>query len=75
MKWENNLMAYEEDIKSRGFWDWIKAHTSFMWPLRRYEGILEPNEQNMKFLGRDLKGKKDFDPEVEIGNITGIHFG
>jgi len=38
MKWENTLMAYEEDIKSRSFWDWIKAHTSFMKPLHRYKG-------------------------------------
>ena len=37
MKWENTLMAYEEDIKSRSFWDWIKAHTSFMKPLHRYK--------------------------------------
>ena len=38
MKWENTLMAYEEDIKNRSFWDWIKAHTSFMKPLHRYKG-------------------------------------
>ena len=37
MKWGNTLMAYEEDIKSRSFWDWIKAHTSFMKPLHRYK--------------------------------------
>ena len=41
MKWENTLMAYEKDIKSRGFWDGVKAHTSFMKPLHRYEGFLE----------------------------------
>jgi len=39
MKWENTLMAYKEDIKNRDFWDWVKAHTSFMKPLHRYEGV------------------------------------
>ena len=75
MKWENTLMAYEEDIKSRGFWDWIKAHTSFMKPLHRYDGVLELTEQRVTFTGRDVKEKKDFKLEVEIGNITDIHFG
>jgi len=75
MKWENTLMAYEEDIKSRGFWDWIKAHTSFMKPLHRYDGILELNELKMTFTGRDIKEGKDYNLEVEIGDITDIHFG
>lgn len=68
-------MAYEEDIKSRSFWDWIKAHTSFMKPLHRYDGVLELTEQNLAFTGKDVKEKKDFKLEVEIGNITDIHFG
>lgn len=46
MKLENTLMAYKENIESRGFWDWIKAHTSFMKPLHRYQGVLELNEKN-----------------------------
>ncbi len=56
MKWENTLMAYEEDIKSRGFWDWVKAHTStsFMKPLHRYEGFLELNEGKITFTGKDV---------------------
>lgn len=58
MKWENTLMAYEEDIKSRSFCDWIKAHTSFMKPLHRYDGVLELTEQKMKFTGRDVKEKR-----------------
>lgn len=34
MKWKNTLMAYEEDIKSRGFWDWTKAHIHHKYGLR-----------------------------------------
>jgi len=26
MKWENTLIAYEEDIKSRSFWDWTSTY-------------------------------------------------
>jgi len=75
MKWENTLMAYEEDIKSRSFWDWIKAHTSFMKPLHRYEGFLELNERNMTFTGKDVKVDKDFNLEIATGDITDIHLG
>jgi len=74
MKWENTLMAYEEDIKSRSLWDWIKAHTSFMKPLHRYDGVLELTEQKMEFTGKDVKEKKDLNLEVEIGNIIDVHF-
>jgi len=75
MKWENTLMAYEEDIKSRSFWDWIKAHTSFMKPLHRYKGVLEIDEQKTTFIGRDVKVDKDFNLEIATGDITDIHFG
>ncbi len=75
MKWENTLMAYEEDIKSRGFWDWVKAHTSSMKPLHRYEGFLELNEGKITFTGKDVKKDKDFNLEMATGDITDIHFG
>jgi len=70
MKWENTLMAYEEDIKSRGFWDWVKAHTSFMKPLHRHEGFLELNEGKITFTGKDVKEDKDFNLEIVTGDIT-----
>ncbi len=53
-------MAYEEDIKSRGWIDWLKAHTTGFKPLHRYEGILELKENELIFNG---KGKKDLDME------------
>ena len=59
-------MAYEENIKSRSFGDWIKAHTSFMKPLHRYEGVLELNERNMTFTGKDVKVDKDFNLEIFV---------
>ncbi len=55
MKWENTLMAYEEDIKSRGFWDCVKAYTSFMKPLHRYEGFLELSKGKIIHTGKDVR--------------------
>ncbi len=75
MKWENTLMAYEEDIKARHLWDWVKAHTSFMKPLHRYKGLLELSERNITFSGKELKENKDFGLKIVTGNIIDIHFG
>jgi len=75
MRWENTLMAYEEDIKSKSSGDWIKAHTSFMKPLHRYEGILELNEEKTIFKGRDAKERRDFNLEIPTKDITGIYLG
>ena len=75
MKWENTLMAYKEDIKNRDFWDWVKAHTSFMKPLHRYEGVLESSEEKINFTGKDVKEDKDFNLEIATVDITDIHFG
>jgi len=68
-------MAYEEDIRSRGFWEWVKAHTSFMKPLHRYEGFLELNEGKITLKGKDTKEDKDFNLEIATGDITDVHFG
>lgn len=68
-------MAYEEDIENRGFLDWLKAHTSFMKPLHRYEGVLELDGERMRFEGRDVKEGGDFKLEAETGNITDVSLG
>jgi hypothetical protein len=75
MEWKNTLMAYEEDVESRGFWDWVKAHTSFMKPLHRYERFLELSKEKITFTGKDVKEDKDFNLEIAIVNITNFHFG
>jgi len=43
--------------------------------LHRYDGVFERTEQRLAFIGRDVNEKEDFRLEVEIGNITDIHFG
>jgi len=75
MKWENSLMAFEEDIKSRSWLDWIKAHTSGFKPLHRYEGVLELNEEELIFDGRDVKENERIKLKVPLRNITDVHYG
>jgi hypothetical protein len=75
MKWENSLMAYEDDIRDRSFWDWMKAHTSGFEPLHRYEGVLGLNEERIIFDGRDVKEAKDFDVEIPLKDVTDVYFG
>lgn len=54
-KWENTLLAFDEDIKKRTLLDWIKAHTSGFKPLHRYREILELNDNELRFDGIDTK--------------------
>jgi len=75
MRWENTLMAYEKDIKSKSFGDWIKAHTSFMKPLHKYEGMLELNGGKTIFKGRDPEEDRDFNLEIPIKDIADIYLG
>lgn len=75
MRWKNTLMAYEEDIKDRSFWDWMKAHTSGFKPLHRYEGVVELNKDEIFFDGTDLKKGENFRLKIPIKNITDVYFG
>ena len=75
MKWDNSLMAFEEDIKNRSFIDWIKSHTSFMKPLHRYEGIFEVNDDTIEFLGEDVKEKKDYTFRIKTADIEDVKYG
>ena len=75
MRWENSLMSYEEDIKNRGFWDWVKAHTSGFKPLHRYEGIFEFTEEEITFGGMDTRLVKEFHLEILLREILDIYYG
>jgi len=75
MKWENTLMAYDKDIKDRSFWDWMKAHTSGFKPLHRYEGVLELNENQIIFSGKDVKEGGKIRLKIPIKNIIDVYFG
>jgi hypothetical protein len=75
MIFEHSLLAFKQDIEHRGLLDWIEAHTSFMRPLHRYYGILELNQVNLHFSGKDEKAGSPYDLVVKISEITGIHLG
>ena len=75
MKWENSLMAYEEDVKNRTWIDWVKAHTTGFKPLHRYEGTLEINNSHIIFRGRDVKEDKEFHLEIPIEDIKDVYYG
>ena len=69
------LMAYKEDIKHRGFLDWMKAHTSFVKPLHRYEGKIILSDEKIMFDGKDKKTKNDYAIEINKIDVTDIHLG
>jgi len=75
MKWENSLLAYEEDIRSRSWLDWLKAHISGFKPLHRYEGILELNNNELIFNGKDMKENKAFQLKIHLKDIIDIYYG
>ena len=74
MTLENTLLAFEQDIRDRGFWDWIKAHTSFMKPLHRYSGMLSFESQVLVFHGQDKKGNGKLNLQIPLNSVTDIHF-
>ena len=75
MRWENSLMAYEEDIKNRSLLDWLKAHTSGFKPLHRYEGVFELYEGKIVFDGKDVKEDRRFRLEIPIKSISDLYLG
>ncbi len=75
MKWGNSLLAFEEDVKTRGLLDWIKAHTSGFKPLHRYEGVLEVKEGELIFSGRDVKKARGFRLKIPLKDIADVYLG
>jgi hypothetical protein len=69
------LMAYKEDIEHRGFLDWMKAHTSFVKPLHRYEGNITLSDEKIVFDGKDIKTKNDCAIEINKIDVTDIYLG
>ncbi|KXA92107.1 hypothetical protein AKJ64_04015 [candidate division MSBL1 archaeon SCGC-AAA259E17] len=86
MEWENTLFAFEKDIEGRGFWDWMRAHISWMKPLHRYEGLLEITEDKLLLVGEDRPGpffglrslyhtKGKIELEIPVDRIDDVQFG
>ncbi len=75
MKWKNTLAGYEKDIENRGFKDWLRAHTSWLKPLHRYEGTLKLTEEKLSYSGKDVKKEEKIDLEIPLKNIENYHHG
>jgi len=61
----STLMAFEEDIRNRGFIDWLVAHTGFAKPLHRYEGKLSLMNDRLVFYGNDKKKKQRYHLQIK----------
>lgn len=75
MKFNNSLMAFKEDLKSKNWIEWLKAHTSGFKPLHRYEGTLELNNRELIFTGKDVIENKEIKLKISIKNIIDLHYG
>ncbi len=63
MLFENTLWATADDVQTRGFRDWLTAHTSFMKPLHRYRGSLRVDPRELRLAGED---KRNDDRRVTV---------
>ena len=68
-------MAYEEDIKSRTWIAWLKAHTTGFKPLHRYKGVLEVKDNELIFDERDVKENKEFQLKIPLKDIKAYLMG
>ncbi len=69
------LLAFEADIVTRTFSDWLVAHTSFLKPLHRYEGILALERTRLIFKGTDVKTKEFFEMIIAKDEIEQLYCG
>ncbi len=69
------LIAFDEDIKSRSWSDWLLAHVSFGKPLYRYEGVLSADYNTLRFQGRDKRSKQNVIFRIGKNEITQLYLG
>lgn len=71
------LIAFEDDIRKRSWLDWLRAHTSFMKPLHRYEGSIKLYDDGLYFSGTDKKkaNAAAFDIVIRREEIFQIYHG
>lgn len=74
-QYSNTLVAYAEDIKSRTFMDWLRAHTSFMKPLYRYQGMLTLDTDMLIFHGKERNSDNPYRIEIPLQQVQDVHFG
>lgn len=73
LKKDNVLLAYKEDIRKKGVIDWLRAHTSFLKPMRRYDGEIILLEQELVLDCEDKDEGKDFTESIKKDELTDVH--
>lgn len=71
----NTLWAFEEDVLSRSWGDWMQAHTSFLKPLHRYEGQMNVLPDRLTFSGKDKRTGDDIFFTIQKSQITQLYLG
>jgi len=69
------LWAFEEDILSRNWLDWLTAHTSFLKPLHRYEGVMTIFSDRLNFGGADKRTHKEVSLDIYKYQIEQLYLG
>lgn len=69
------LWIFEEDIRSRSWLEWLRAHISFEKPLHRYEGIATLYATSIILEGFDNRGKEEVNLEIYKYAIEQLYHG
>lgn len=75
LKKDNVLLAYKEDIRKKGVIDWLRAHTSFLKPMHRYDGEIILMEKELVLDCEDKDEGKDFTESIKKDELTDVHLG
>ncbi len=75
MRKEKALWIFGEEVGERGVIDWLKAHTSFLKPLHRYEGEIGIEDEKLKLDGRNTKSDEDFSLEIPRKKVLYVNHG
>ena len=76
MKFETTtLWAFEEDILTRSWLEWLEAHTSFLKPLHRYEGQLTILLDKLNLKGIDKRTGEDISLDIYKFQIDQLYLG
>ena len=70
-----SLWAFEEDILSRSWVDWLVAHVSLGKPLHRFEGMLTVHDNFIQLTGKDKRTKQDFYLQIVKYEIEQLYLG
>lgn len=69
------LWAFEDDIVSKTWSEWLSAHLSFSKPLHRYEGELDVSDSALLFSGVDRRSGEQVQFELPRHQISQLYLG